>query len=219
MKYFEGWYYKQQNQSEGCAVIPAIHNGEASIQIVTVDTAYDIPFGGAYCCYNEKGQLPFLRIGKNYFCTNEIKLDIDNQQVEVKGFFQYGEFYRLKRDVMGPFAYMPGMPCKHGVYSMKHLVDGKILVQDKGKKQHYHLEIKNGTGYMEGDCGNSFPKEYFWTQCNFNEGKVQSVMISVAQLPFPAFFGKERKLFWDVLECLFIKDESIILLRGWEQKY
>ncbi|MGN1086878.1 MAG: hypothetical protein ACI4Q5_07565, partial [Porcipelethomonas sp.] len=36
-------------------------------------------------------------------------------------------------------------------------------------------------GYIEGDCGNSFPKEYIWTQCHFRNG---SLMLSAADIPF-----------------------------------
>ena len=32
---------------------------------------------------------------------------------------------------MGPFAYVPGMQCRHAVYSMRHTVYGEIKVNDQ----------------------------------------------------------------------------------------
>ena len=44
--------------------------------------------------------------------------------------------------------------------------------------QKYYF--RNAWGYWEGDCGRSFPKEYVWTQCFFNDG---ALMLSVADIP------------------------------------
>ena len=38
----------------------------------------------------------------------------------------------------------------------------------------------DGTGYIEGDRGESFPREYLWTHCNYEEN---SIMLSVAEIP------------------------------------
>ena len=42
----------------------------------------------------------------------------------------------------------------------------------------------NGIGYIEGDRGYSFPKQYIWTQCCFAHG---SLMLSVADIPMLGF--------------------------------
>ena len=49
--------------------------------------------------------------------------------------------------------------------------------------QHGYV-FENALGYWEGDSGNSFPKDYLWTQCLFNGG---SLMLSVANIPFGLF--------------------------------
>ncbi len=73
------------------------------------------------------------------------------------------------------FIDVPFMQCRHSVYSMCHKIGGKIKVND----QLYNFE--NGVGYIEGDCGSSFPKKYIWTQCCFENS---SLMLSVADIPF-----------------------------------
>ena len=73
---------------------------------------------------------------------------------------------------------VPFMQCKHSVYSMKHKIDGQIIINDQS------LDFRDGIGYIEGDCGRSFPCRYIWTQCCFENG---SLMLSVADIPFLGF--------------------------------
>ncbi len=79
---------------------------------------------------------------------------------------------------MGPFKYIPFMQCRHSVFSMKHQINGQIMING----QQYIF--KHGIGYIEGDCGTSFPERYVWTQCHFKNG---SLMLSVADIPFLRF--------------------------------
>lgn len=74
---------------------------------------------------------------------------------------------------MGPFQFVPFMQCRHSVFSMKHQVNEQITINGQIYK------FKNGIGYMEGDRGYSFPKQYIWMQCCFNDG---SLMLSVADI-------------------------------------
>lgn len=76
---------------------------------------------------------------------------------------------------MGPFKFIPFMQCRHSVQSMSHKVSGEISVNNQTFK------FENGIGYIEGDCGRSFPKKYIWTQCCFRNN---SLMLSVADIPF-----------------------------------
>ena len=79
---------------------------------------------------------------------------------------------------MGPFHYIPFMQYKHSVISMKHIVNGTLTINNE------NYVFKNDLGYIEGDRGFSFPKQYAWTHCFFNDG---SLMLSVADIPFGLF--------------------------------
>ena len=70
---------------------------------------------------------------------------------------------------MGPFSYIPGMECRHAVYSMKHTVNGEIRVNEQ------IIRFKNDMGYMEGDSGTSFPDRYIWTQHFIPESVLQEL--------------------------------------------
>ncbi len=176
--YFKGWYFKCSNKENTIGFIPAYHRSDnmetASLQIITDDEAYNIPFD--YMSYSEKPLL--ARIGKCLFSENGIMIDIDTDTVSAKGILKFSGLSPISYDIMGPFKFVPYMQCRHSVYSMKHQINGKITINRKP----YIFE--NGKGYIEGDRGYSFPKKYIWTQCFFRNG---SVMLSVADIPSLGF--------------------------------
>ena len=172
---FYGWYLKCQSKDDTVAFIAARHkNGTketASLQIITDDEAFNVDLpGNAFRkdCAN-------IFLGKNRFGKSGIRVNIDNPGVRVKGKLDFGAITPIKYDIMGPFALIPFMECRHAVYSMRHAVNGRVVINGK------NYVFENAVGYWEGDSGSSFPKEYLWTQCGFHGG---SLMLSVADIPF-----------------------------------
>lgn len=155
INYFKGRYYKHQKNGNTIAFIIG-HTAETEfIQILTNDKVlqYDSLDG---CKISKTG----LRI----------------HYPEVQGSVRYGELLPLRSHIMGPFHFLP-MQCNHEVISMRHTLQGSFTVQ--GKK----IDLNDGLGYIEGDYGRSFPKEYLWLHCNdFSEDL--SIMVSVADIPF-----------------------------------
>ncbi len=176
--YFQGWYFKCTGGDKTVAFIPAYHRSRnttsASLQIITDDNAYSIPFEGLE--YNEKPLS--VKIGDCVFSEKGISLNIQNSQCELKGRLRFRSLSPIAYDIMGPFALVPFMQCRHGVYSMSHRIDGQITLNDQT------FDFHNGIGYIEGDRGYSFPKRYIWTQCCFENG---SLMLSVANIPMLGF--------------------------------
>ncbi len=172
--FFYGWYFKCQSDTHTLAVIPAAHHvgrkKTCSIQIVTNQDAWTIDFDASDFRRFRKN----IFIGKNRFGERGIRLAIQTPEVSVKGKLQFGPLLPLRYDIMGPFAFVPFMECRHSVWSMQHAVSGTVYIN----KQKYSFQ--NDCGYWEGDRGRSFPKEYIWTQCCFPEG---SLMLSVADIP------------------------------------
>ncbi len=176
--YFKGWYFKCSNENKTIAFIPAFHQSNhektASLQIITDDTAFNIPF--QFLQYRENPLA--IKIGENIFSKEGIRLQIKNNDLSANGALCFDDLTPIQYDIMGPFKFVPLMQCRHSVYSMRHRIDGQIIVNG----QQYVFQ--NGIGYIEGDCGSSFPKEYIWTQCHFNDG---SLMLSVADIPMFGF--------------------------------
>lgn len=177
-EYFMGWYFKCAAEKQTVAFIPSFHcnGGEKKIllQIITDNEAFCLPL--SYMRYSEKTLSVITE--KNIFSEKGIKLDIETDVLTANGVLRFGKLTLIRYDIMGPFKFMPFMQCRHSVYSMSHRVDGKITLNGKP------YVFNDGVGYIEGDCGTSFPSRYIWTQCGFSNG---SLMLSVADIPVFVF--------------------------------
>lgn len=87
----------------------------------------------------------------------------------------------LNPNIMGPFSFIPFMECNHAILSMKHNISGFLTINDK------NYDFNNGIGYIEKDCGSSFPTSYLWAQANNFEKQDASFFLSVATIPFSLF--------------------------------
>lgn len=176
--YFKGWYFKCSTESSTIAFIPAIHRSQsqetASLQIITDNSAYNIPLDTLKYC-----EKPLLIKGNGcLFSEKGIRLSIHSEQINIHGAIKLSGYTPIKYDIMGPFKFVPFMQCRHSVYSMRHRIDGRIVFNG----QQYLF--KNGIGYIEGDCGYSFPSRYIWTQCCFGKS---SLMLSIADIPISGY--------------------------------
>lgn len=171
---FYGWYLKCQTGTHTLAVIPAVHRSghksTCSIQIITDDDAWTVDFP----IEEYKRVRKNIRIGRNRFGAGGIRLSVHTSKLSVKGKLDFGPLTPLRYDIMGPFALVPFLECRHSIWSMRHTVSGTVFING----QRYAFQ--NAWGYWEGDRGRSFPKEYLWTQCSFRGG---SLMLSVADIP------------------------------------
>lgn len=194
--YFCGLYFKCQSKKRTIAIIPAFHksNGEksCSLQLACDTGAFNISY--SYSDFSKfEGS---MRIDKSYFGMGGVHLDINTDGLCASGDVIFTDLSPLRYDIMGPFKYVPFMECRHSVFSMRHTANGSFFIN--GEKYDFF----DGVGYIEGDRGHSFPREYAWTQCLFDDG---SLMLSVADIPMGGirftgvicailFKGKEYRL-------------------------
>lgn len=177
--YFEGWYFKlRARDGRTLALIPAVHlddagNRTASLQVVTGEKTWYIPFPGD--CFSAEESTLNIRLGENSFSRQGIRLQLRQGDLTLEGGVSFGMFSGLRRDVMGPFRWVPGMQCVHDVISMKHSIQGWIRLNGS------ILDFRGGTGYIESDRGRSFPDAYLWCQGNWQGG---SMVVCVATVPF-----------------------------------
>lgn len=186
---FYGWYLKCQSDIQTLAVIPAVHNTRnkrtCSIQVITDNDAWTVTFTADSFRRTRRD----IFIGENRFGEKGIHLAIRTPRLTIKGKLDFGPLFPLKYDIMGPFALVPFMECRHSVWSMRHSVRGNVCIN--GQKYSF----QDAWGYWEGDRGRSFPKEYIWTQCCFSGG---SLMLSVADIPMAGihFTGIIGAILW-----------------------
>lgn len=184
-QYFEGWYFKQQDDKVTISFIPGIQMDENScatafIQIVTSMKSHYITYP-IHRFYADTKSL-FVRIGENVFTEFGIHLDIDEidtcgEHVRIKGYFFFGKSSSTNYKIMGPFQYLK-LPCKHEIISMYHTVFGKLRYND------HLIKMEDGVGYIETDYGHTFPNDYFWTQFNSKRRKDPQIFASIATIPF-----------------------------------
>ena len=181
--YFEGWYLKfQTRDGKALALIPAVHidqrgNRSASLQVLTREQSWwlEYPEGQFQASRDQLG----VKLGKNYFTRSRIDLNVERDGLSLHGTILCGPFTPLESDIMGPFRFLPGMECSHGVVSMAHTLEGSA------KCNGTTLDFTGGLGYIETDRGRSFPSAYLWTQCTWQTTQPNSLMLSIATIPTP----------------------------------
>lgn len=219
-EYFKGWYFKAQNTDHTVAVIPAMHIGEngeksASIQVIADNGVWYATYPYEEFDVNKKQRQ--VRVGKNVFSEQGLKINMDNDDIKAIGVLNFDALTPIQYDIMGPFCYVPFMECRHSVYSMRHAVNGQLLINN----QLY--DFTDAVGYTEGDRGRSFPSVYAWTQCHFGDN---SLMLSAADIPlgirhFTGIIGvillqgKEYRLATYLgAKARFIGDDGLVIQQG-----
>lgn len=182
--YFEGWYLKHQTDKAAISFIPAFHRnsrGEpsASLQIITDSFSRSITFPAE--AFRASSSRFSVKLGNNSFTEKGISLDLDEPGLSISGRLHYSRFTPLSGDIMGPFSLLRSMQCSHGVLSLTHRIRGSLAINGK------IMDLSDGTGYIEKDWGTSFPDSYLWTQCSWRDTTDNSLMVSLATIPFGPF--------------------------------
>lgn len=176
--YFEGWYFKLQKDTDVLAFIVSYHADSSGKQCAMLQVVTDgdpISFKYPIEAFDASEDRLRVRLGDSSFDEYGMTLNVDSDGHCVRGRIEFGKFLPLRNDIMGLFANLPFMKCKHGVVSMRHAVCGSIDVDGR------RYDMDGGIGYIEKDRGGSFPSEYHWTQAT--DGK-NSVMLAVASVPY-----------------------------------
>ena len=102
---------------------------------------------------------------------------------------------------MGPFSFVPGMQCKHGILSLHHLVTGTISLEATATAPTRHFTLSDeAVGYLEKDWGSSFPRRWTWLQSNHFSGVDGPCCLTVSRGVVPwvtgAFEGFIVGLLW-----------------------
>jgi hypothetical protein len=185
--YFEGWYVKlvSADLHARYAVIPGVFldpqgGGEAFVQVLDGSTGeswyhrYDISeFGADDDRFN-------VRVGPNRFTERGVVLDLPSLQGEVRFSTPLDPWPVSWRSpgVMGWYAWVPRMECKHGVVSFGHDLEGTLLHDGVPRS------FDGGRGYSEKDWGAAFPSAYVWMQTNHFSERTTCLTASVALIPW-----------------------------------
>lgn len=167
---FHGWYFKCQGKTGSLALIPAAHGDSRSLQVITGADSFSVPMPPGPVSPAQ----PRAALGNSVFSETGLRLDVHAPGLSAEGALRFGAPTPLRYDIMGPFAHLPFMECRHRVFSMEHSVNGRVTLN--GQEYRFH----DGRGYIEGDRGRSFPGRYLWAHSFFDGG---SLMLAAADIP------------------------------------
>lgn len=155
--YFKGIYYKFiSNDDFTFALIDGdMVNGKV-VQLITPTDSYLISY-------------PY----EVNIANDEIRLNVSQKGLTLKGRINLINKHPLKKDVMGILRHLP-IECKHNIYSMYGDTIGYIYLND-----HFY-SLNDGVSYIEGDEGCNFPKDYVWLNAL---NKEYGITLAIATIP------------------------------------
>ena len=169
---------------------------------------------------NEGDLLQLITPNKGYFINdtnsvmikdNIMDININQDDISLKGNLSLGKFHPLSKKVMGPFTYLP-MECRHEIYSMYHSINGSIIVDGIIHK------FTNSLGYIEGDSGKNFPHKYIWYNSLTNKATVTLAIATIPLFGFIKFTGLLCFIKGDVLNTVLRPIIAVKLLRKLNNK-
>ncbi|MBQ3076457.1 MAG: hypothetical protein IJC43_01225 [Clostridia bacterium] len=178
MAWFEGLYFKMEtDEGETLSLIPSLHLGDdglrrAHLQAVTPQGSARWDLSDRPASISEDGLT--LRLGSHTFSPHGITLR--DASADLYGQVRFHGLTPLSCDIMGPFALLPGMECRHRVVSLRHRVTGQLHLEGRSYR------FVDGLGYLEGDAGSAFPRRYLWLHGATRRPCV-SLMLAVAEIP------------------------------------
>lgn len=122
-------------------------------------------------------------MSKSSFSQNRISLNISEKDISLNGELIFRDVIPwpvklFSPGIMGWYSFVPFMECNHGVLSLNHEINGKLIYNNNP------INFNNGKGYIEKDWGSSFPSSYVWMQSNHFSNPEVSFIGSVAKIPW-----------------------------------
>jgi tocopherol cyclase len=204
-RYFEGWYFKQVSADLGeiWSFIPGISRGEKAgegysfVQVIEGRSGRTWWFQYPLEDFSASSARLEIKIGKNLFTRAGIRLELQSEENYFRGELGFGPLTPLplsplRPNIMGPYAFVPFMECKHGLVSLHHSVSGGFETEGRTVSMGAGGAAGGtGRGYIEKDWGSSMPSSWIWMQSNNFRAEGDSFMLSIADIPWlgSAFTG------------------------------
>jgi len=189
--YFEGWYLKliDSTRTSVFALIPGVSIGKtkeeshAFVQLINAITGKTEYFRFAFEEFSADSKKFDVRIGGNHFWDGGVEVDLHNETTSLKASLRFEHIEKYPTTffhpgIMGPFSFVPGMECYHGIVNIRHTIVGTMTYNGTT------LDMTGGEGYIEKDWGKSFPQAWIWMQANHFAAQNASFMFSIARIPW-----------------------------------
>ena len=189
--YFEGWYLKliDAQRKTVFALIPGVSIGKsraeshAFIQLINAITGKTEYFRFSIDAFSADRNKFDVRIGNNHFWDGGIEVDLSNETTRLSASLRFENIEKypvslLHPGIMGPFSFVSGMECYHGIVNIRHAIVGTMVYNGA------RIDMTGGEGYIEKDWGRSFPEAWIWMQANHFASQSASFMFSYARIPW-----------------------------------
>ena len=189
--YFEGWYLKliDEPRTTVFALIPGVSIGRtkeeshAFIQLINAVTGKTEYFRFPYDAFSADQKKFDVSIAGNHFWDGGVEVDLHNETTSLKASLRFENIEKyptsfLHPGIMGPFSFVPGMECYHGIVNIRHTICGSVVYNGA------EMDMTGGEGYIEKDWGRSFPRSWIWLQANHFDAQNASFMFSIARIPW-----------------------------------
>lgn len=190
--FFEAWYVKLVDASgdRSLALIPGLFRGlgadsaHALLQVVDASAPWTHYHRGPcerFEAAEDRFSVSLQAAGRDHH-FDEQGLEVDLPELE--GRVEFGPLDPwpvLPRSpgAMGPFAFAPGLECRHGICSFGHGLKGELRVGSE------RWNLDGGRGYIEKDWGSTFPRSWAWVQCeHFEAHPAACLAFSSASVPW-----------------------------------
>lgn len=189
--YFEGWYLKliDETRASVFALIPGVSIGKtkeeshAFVQLINAVTGKTEYFRFDFDAFSADRKRFDVRIDGNHFWDSGVEVDLQNETTSLKASLRFENIEKYPTSfwhpgIMGPFSFVPGMECYHGIVNIRHTICGELVYNGS------RLDMTGGEGYIEKDWGRSFPQAWVWMQANHFSAQNASFMFSIARIPW-----------------------------------
>lgn len=186
--FFEGWQFKlARADGRMLSIIPGISkDGEGN------DCAFLQVFSPGYLAptyiemdirHFHAASRPFeITLEDSRFTKKGVKLHAAGNGNRFDGLVRFKDMALLDKSIfspsmMGPFAFITGLSCHHDVISLRHALEGEIVINGEA------WDFNAGVGYIDKDWGLSFPNHLLWVQANqFEKDPQLSVAVCMARI-------------------------------------
>lgn len=132
-----------------------------------------------------------IKIGSSLFYDDGISLKVRGDGFEIEGNVDFSDKKSIRKtlyipDIMGPFAYLPFIKCRHDVINLRNSVSGTVNIC--GDERIFD----DGCGYIEGSNAIVLPKGWKWLQAPFTEGAsviFATSPFAIGKISLPGFFA------------------------------
>ncbi len=189
--YFEGWYLKliDARQKSVFALVAGVSIGKntadshAFIQLINAVSSKTEYFRFSIDEFSADRKKFDVCIGNNHFWDGGVDVDLCSEATRLSASLRFKNIEKypvslLHPGIMGPFSFVPGMECYHGIVNIRHTITGTMVYNGS------QIDMTGGEGYIEKDWGRSFPEAWIWMQANHFSSQSASFMFSYARIPW-----------------------------------